>query len=127
MQQEETMKIKSASQTRPTLEKISPSAHSGMGAMPYSGGVAFRVWAPNADWVVVVNLANRAHENYTIGFPRAGTWRVRFNSDFRGYDESFGNHLGYDTTASPGAKDGMPCSGNLGIGPYSVLILSQDG
>ena len=67
---------------------------------------------PGDSVIVVVNLANLAHENYTIGFPRAGTWRVRFNSDFRGYDESFGNHLGYDTTASPGAKDGMPCSGS---------------
>ncbi len=53
-------------------------------------------------------------------------WQVRFNSDYQGYDESFGGHFSYHTAASPGAKDGMPYNGNVGIGPYSVIILSQD-
>lgn len=34
------------------------SVHSGMGAIPYSGGIAFRVWAPNADSVAVAGDFN---------------------------------------------------------------------
>lgn len=80
------------------------------------------------DVIVVVNMANRSYNSYNIGFPRAGTWYVRFNSDWQGFSRDFGNQPGYDTTASReirGDTDGMPFSGNIGIGSYSVLILSQ--
>ena len=63
---------------------------------------------------------------YTIGFPRSGSWKVRFNSDWIGYDPEFGNHLSYNTVANHGARDGMDCNGNVGIGSYSLIILSQD-
>jgi 1,4-alpha-glucan branching enzyme len=52
---------------------------------------------------------------------------VRFNSDWQGYGEDFGNQAGYDTHAHAGDKDGLGYHGDLGIGPYSVLILSRDG
>jgi 1,4-alpha-glucan branching enzyme len=71
-------------------------------------------------------MANRAYESYTIGFPREGQWKVRFNSDWRGYSDDFGDQPGYDTVASTGYKDGLQYHGNIGIGPYSALILSQD-
>ena len=58
--------------------------------------------------------------------PRAGQWRVRLNSDWQGYSADFGNQMGYDTTAGGGPVDNMPYQANVGIGPYSVLILSQD-
>jgi 1,4-alpha-glucan branching enzyme len=92
--------------------------------------VAFHRWdhgGPGDDVVVVVNFANRAHDSYTVGFPRGGDWRVRFNSDWSGYSPDFGNHLGYDTTAHPGSRDGLGFHGNIGIGPYSALVLTQDG
>jgi 1,4-alpha-glucan branching enzyme len=77
--------------------------------------------------VVVANLANRGYDSYRIGFPRAGLWKVRLNSDWAGYDGTFSDHLSYDTVATADGRDGMPFSGNIGIGPYSVVILSQDG
>ena len=92
--------------------------------------IGFHRWAnggPGDDVVVVVNFANRGYESYSLGFPRAGFWRVRFNSDWQSYSSDYGNHLGYDTAAGGGAQDGMPFQANVGIGPYSVLILSQDG
>jgi 1,4-alpha-glucan branching enzyme len=92
--------------------------------------VAFHRWqngGPRDDVVVVVNFANRAYDSYTIGFPRAGLWKVRFNSDWSGYAADFGNHSGCDTTAGPPGADGMPCRGNVGLGRYAALILSQDG
>jgi 1,4-alpha-glucan branching enzyme len=81
---------------------------------------------PGDSVVVVVNMTNRSHAHYVVGFPRRGLWRVRFNSDWEGYDPSFGNHFAYDTEAHPVAWDGLPYSGSIGIGPYSVVILSQE-
>jgi 1,4-alpha-glucan branching enzyme len=92
--------------------------------------IAFHRWdqgGPGDDVVVVLNFADRAYDDYTIGFPRGGAWKVRFNSDWRGYGEDFGDHLGYDTHADPGGRDGLFHSGNVGVGPYSALILTQKG
>jgi 1,4-alpha-glucan branching enzyme len=92
--------------------------------------IAFHRWehgGPRDDVVVVLNVANRAFADYRIGFPRGGLWRVRFNSDWSGYSDDFGNHFSYDTVAGGGPADGLPHSGNVGIGPYTAIILSQDG
>jgi len=93
--------------------------------------IVFHRWengGPGDDVIVVINMAARSYGSYTIGFPREGTWYVRFNSDWRGFSPDFGNHPGYNTTAGRaiwGDTDGMPYAGNVGIGSYSVLILSQ--
>ena len=78
------------------------------------------------DVIVVANFANRGYEGYRLGFPRSGWWRVRFNSDWQGYSADFGNHPAYDTVASDGPRDGLSCEANVGLGPYSVVVLSQD-
>jgi 1,4-alpha-glucan branching enzyme len=91
--------------------------------------IAFHRWengGPGDDVVIVANFGNRSYDSYTLGFPRAGDWRVRFNSDWQGYSADFGNQAGYDTSTGGGSRDGMPFQANVGIGPYSVLILSQD-
>ena len=91
--------------------------------------IAYHRWSeggPQDDVVIALNFANRGYNNYTIGLPRAGQWRVRFNSDWAGYDPSFGNWPGYDTETDQGARDGPPAAANIGIGPYTALILSQD-
>jgi 1,4-alpha-glucan branching enzyme len=91
--------------------------------------LGFHRWeagGPGDDTIVIVNFGNRAYHSYSIGFPREGYWRVRFNSDSELYSEDFGNYFSYDTRAERRAKDGMRYSGNVGIGPYSVIILSQD-
>jgi 1,4-alpha-glucan branching enzyme len=90
--------------------------------------IAFHRWdhgGPGDDVVVVANFADRGYNSYHIGFPRLGRWDVRFNSDWSGYSPDFGNHHSYDTTADEGSVDGMPYHGNIGIGPYSAIILSQ--
>lgn len=92
-----------------------------------AGILAFHRWdqgGPGDDVVVVANLSNRRWDSYNIGFPRTGTWFLRFNSDYQGYAPDFSN-FGYDTTASDGWNQGMPANGNIGIAPYSVIILSQ--
>jgi 1,4-alpha-glucan branching enzyme len=92
--------------------------------------IAFHRWengGPRDDVVVVANFANRSYNAYTLGFPRAGFWKVRFNSDWNGYSADFTNHFSYDTMAFDGTKDNMPCHGNVGLGPYTAVILSQEG
>ena len=51
---------------------------------------------------------NRAYPEYRVGFPRAGQWWVRFNSDWNGYSPDFGNFHSYDTTADGSALQNMP-------------------
>jgi hypothetical protein len=60
-----------------------------------------------------------------IGFPAAGTWTLRFNSDWQRYSDDFAGHPSTNVVTAPGAYDGFPCHAALAIGPYSVLILSQ--
>jgi 1,4-alpha-glucan branching enzyme len=92
--------------------------------------IAFHRWdigGPRDDVVVLVNMANRAYDDYRIGFPREGFWRVRLNSDWQGYSLAFTGHASYDTVARPGGtSDPMPCGASIGLGPYSCLVLSQD-
>ncbi len=102
--------------------------------------MAYHRWhqgGPGDDVVVVVNLSHLAHENYTLGFPAPGTWRLRLNSDWNGYSRAFGNQACSDVIAgieqhddAPNAnaieRDGFPAVGTISIGSYSVLVFSQD-
>jgi len=90
--------------------------------------IAFHRWdkgGPADDVVVVANFFHEAQEGYVIGFPAAGTWKLRFNSDWQGYSEGFGGHPSTDVVAEPGPYDGLPFHATCSIGPYSVLIFSQ--
>jgi 1,4-alpha-glucan branching enzyme len=90
--------------------------------------IAYHRWQNGGrgdDVVIVANLANRAFPQYRIGFPRGGLWRARFNSDWQGYSDDFGNHPSFDTVAHAGPQDGLGFHGDVGIGPYTALILSQ--
>jgi 1,4-alpha-glucan branching enzyme len=98
-------------------------------ANDYDKLIAFHRWENGGsrdDVVIVMNFANRSYASYAIGFPRPGPWKVRFNSDWNGYSSDFANTLGYDTTANGPGMDGLSYQGNVGIGPYTALILSQD-
>ena len=92
--------------------------------------VAFHRWdrgGSHDDVVVVLNFANRSYPAYRIGLPRAGLWRVRFNGDWRGYNTAFTDQPSYDLWAMLGGNnDAMPFGGEVSIGPYTALILSQD-
>ena len=90
--------------------------------------LAFHRWdkgGPADDVVVVANFLHDAQDGYVIGFPAAGPWKLRFNSDWQGYNDDFGNHPSTDVTAKSGACDGLPWHAAVSIGPYSVLIFSQ--
>jgi len=91
--------------------------------------IAFHRWdqqGPADSVVVVVNITNQNHDNYSIGFPRAGLWKTRFNSDSYNYGPNFSNHPTPDVETHEEVFDGLPCAGKLSIGPYTVVIFSQD-
>ncbi len=96
---------------------------------PEAKVLAFHRWmdgGPGDSVVVVFNLSSRTHEAYRLGFPAEGTWRLRLNSDWSGYDESFGGQAAYDVAAAAEERDGLPAGGTVALGPYSALLLSQD-
>jgi 1,4-alpha-glucan branching enzyme len=91
--------------------------------------LAFHRWdqgGPRDDVIVVVNFSNRGYDSYGLGLPAGGLWRVRFNGDWRGYSPLFSDHRSDDFWALPRGCDDMPWSGDIGIGPYTAIILSQD-
>jgi 1,4-alpha-glucan branching enzyme len=78
------------------------------------------------DVIVVMNFSSTPRTGYRVGFPRDGRWKVRFNSDWSGYDGSFANTGTYDLDATYATPwDGMPASGIFDIGAYTCLIFSQ--
>ena len=91
--------------------------------------IAFHRWdqqGPTDSVMVVVNMTNENRDEYAIGFPRAGLWKTRFNSDSYNYGQNFANHPTPDVEAYEEEIDGLPCSGKISIGPYTVVIFSQD-
>ncbi len=91
--------------------------------------IAFHRWdqqGPTDSVMVVVNMMNENRDEYVIGFPRAGLWKTRFNSDSYNYGPNFANHPTPDVEAYEEEIDGLPCSGKISIGPYTVVIFSQD-
>jgi 1,4-alpha-glucan branching enzyme len=91
--------------------------------------LAFHRWdkgGPGDDVVVVANFENQPRGNYNIGFPRSGLWRLRLNSDWRGYSDDFCDFASRDVLAVRQDYDGLPAQGSLDIGAYSLLIFSQD-
>lgn len=91
--------------------------------------IAFHRWdqsGPGDSVVVVVNMMNQGRDNYHLAFPRPGLWKTRFNSDSYKYDPDFANHPAPDVEAGGEGFSGLPCSGNISIGPYTVVIYSQE-
>ncbi len=83
--------------------------------------IAFRRWdegGPGDDVLVVANFGAGVKENYQIGFPSDGQWKLLFNSDSSVYSEQFTNTPSADLN-----PQGSPC--HVTIGPYSVLIYSK--
>ena len=90
--------------------------------------LAYHRWengGPGDDVVVVANFSNVPMQHLSVGFPRQGQWHVLFNSGASVYDPSFMKGDSFDTIANPGAQDGLNFNGKVGVGAYSVVILSQ--
>lgn len=91
--------------------------------------IAFRRWdvgGPEDDVLVVANFSAERRENYRVGFPAEGLWKLRLNSDWQGYSGLFTGTEEGDVVAGAEHYDYLPASAEVSIGPYSVLIFSQE-
>lgn len=73
------------------------------------------------DLFVVFNWSYVNFGEYKLDFPSSGTWYCAFNSDWSGYDATFGNTgpaLNETVSAAPRAS--------IAIGPYSVQVYSKN-
>ncbi len=80
---------------------------------------------PGDDVVVVFNFSSNVFNQYRVGFPQGGEWKLRANTDADVYDVDFGEASVFDTVAHPHAYDGLPHSGIVSLPPYSALVFSQ--
>lgn len=76
--------------------------------------------------VVVLNFADKNHDDYLLPFPEQGLWKLRFNSDWKGYDEGFGDEFAWDTSTLE-CKDDEEGKhyARVNLAPYSALIFSK--
>jgi len=91
--------------------------------------IAYHRWKSGGvgdDVVVIANFSGRAFSAYELGLPRAGTWRVRLNGDDKKYGADYAGTATADVTATAGTYDGFAQKGTFAIGPYSVVVLSQE-
>ncbi|MER0439158.1 alpha-amylase family glycosyl hydrolase [Emticicia sp. W12TSBA100-4] len=90
--------------------------------------IVFHRWkegGPRDVVVVVMNFSQNVAENLPVGFPGPGSWRMRFNSDWEGYDNDFDNHFTQETVIIPQDINGKFIS-PLSVGAYSTVIYSHD-
>ena len=90
--------------------------------------IAFHRWMDGGQddsVVVVANFHRDPRENFRIGFPADGAWKLLLNSDWKGYSTLFGGHPSSDVSAEPGECDGLPSSAAVNIGSYSVLVYAR--
>jgi 1,4-alpha-glucan branching enzyme len=91
--------------------------------------IAFQRWDEHGagdDVVVVVNFSHAPEENYEVGMPSTGPWKLRLNSDAKVYSKDFEGFASGDVEASEGGRDGLDAHATLSIGPYTLLVYSQD-
>lgn len=94
-----------------------------------SGGnkvIVYRRWAlPGDDVMVVANFGAKKYPRYDLGLPSGGPWTARLDGDHIRYGSDFGatQPTGVNVTAQ--ARDGLPFTGSIALGPYSVVVLTR--
>jgi 1,4-alpha-glucan branching enzyme len=81
---------------------------------------------PKDSVVVVLNFSSQTFDDYKVGFPREGSWKLRFNSDNENYDPDFSNLGVFDVDTMQGEFDNFQQFVSLQIPPYTALIFSQE-
>jgi 1,4-alpha-glucan branching enzyme len=77
---------------------------------------------PGDDVIIVMNFSTGPRSNYRVGFPAAGKWQLRFNSDASIYSPDFSNAMAGDIVTEDHAQDGFATSAILDVPSYSTLI-----
>lgn len=85
--------------------------------------IAYHRWqngGPGDDVIVIVNFSDQTFEQYQLTLPLGGTWTIRFNSTWKGYDKAFPEIPGDNITVGDDNVATLP------LGAYAVYVLSQD-
>lgn len=88
-----------------------------------SSVLGFHRWewgGPGDDVLVVINFGEKEFDAYNVTPPVAGTWRVRFNSAWKGYSPEFPEVNAETFTTNENGQLSLPLTG------YQVLIFTQD-
>ncbi len=78
------------------------------------------------DVIVLFNFAEGRKEGYSIGFPQAGEWKLRFNSDATLYHDQMDETPSGNITAVEEPRDGYAFSAAVTIGAYACLVYTQE-
>ena len=87
--------------------------------------LAYRRWDKVGDDVIVAINLSSAPVKVKIGFPRAGKWMTRFDSNSTKYDSQFTGTIGGEISATAAPAESLEASTEVNVGPYGAIILSQ--
>lgn len=76
------------------------------------------------DVMVVMNFGGKRYARYDIGLPSGGAWKARLDGDDVRYGADFGSNGPTPVGVSAAPRDGLPFTGSIALGPYSVVVLS---
>jgi len=85
--------------------------------------IGYRRWLDGGirdDVIVIANFNDQRFKHYELILPIEGTWRVRFNSSWKGYSPDF-NETHVTTVTTDGSQ-----RINIELADYNLIILSQD-
>lgn len=85
--------------------------------------IAYHRWLNGGihdDVIVIANFNDQRFKSYEIGLPIKGTWRIRFNSSWKGYSPDFNETKTSTITTDENNR------ATIELADYNIVILSQD-
>ena len=88
--------------------------------------LVYRRWNKAGDDVMVIaNFGAKKFTRYDLGVPAAGTWVARVDSDATKYGADFGSATPTAVAVTAAARDGLPATASIALGPYAVVVLTR--
>jgi 1,4-alpha-glucan branching enzyme len=88
--------------------------------------LVYRRWSIAGDDVMVIaNFGAKKYTRYDVGVPAAGTWVARVDSDATKYGADFGAAAPTAVSVTAAARDGLPATASIALGPYAVVVLTR--
>jgi 1,4-alpha-glucan branching enzyme len=81
--------------------------------------------ASGDDVMVVANFGGKRYARYDVGLPAGGAWKARIDGDDVRYGADFGSAQPTTVTVAATARDNLPFTGSIALGPYSIVILTR--
>ncbi|MEA2751521.1 MAG: 1,4-alpha-glucan branching enzyme [Myxococcales bacterium] len=88
--------------------------------------LVYRRWnTPGDDVMVIANFGAKRYTRYDVGVPAVGTWVARVDTDATTYGADFGSPTPTGVTVAPTARDGLPATASIVLGPYAMVVLTR--